>query len=1431
MKKTKRLLLIAGVLAGSSFLPVLAESKDTLSVRPDHINNAETPYFPQVFNQDGGSCGSASRIGYMFTHEINAFRGTDASLPENIYPTHFTWLLTNSHSGKEGMAIANGVPNSIVYGGTTYSKLFGNQDCANPDFGWMQGYDKWYSAMFNRISCNSFSPLGVDTEKGREFIKNWLWNHQGDSDFYAGGICGIGVASACKQAPIENDPDGKNQTAGVVGKKYVTRWGDGVDHALTIVGYDDRIVFDLDSNKIYGEKDKDECGAWIIVNSWGDGWANNGFIYCPYKYGFPVRQQEGGAWKPEFYHVRKNYRPLRTLKIRMAYSHRSELKLTVGISSDLNATQPDVRIELEHFKFAGDGRSDKEKNGTEAATPMLGKWADGKLHAEPMEFGYDLTDLSSVFDTRRPLKYFFCIERKKGSIGNGKIYACSVIDYEFDRKGIETPLTGPAGRDIDGQEEMTFVASVVQGEPLFAPANLHYLPDETATQGILAWNTPQRSHYPIKGYILFENEVPADTLPAVQTRFPIRNKNADYSIAALYSFQDTLSVVSARTPSVRPSFERPYQPHSLLLKECGFTIPDIFEENCMHATIEYWLKPYSWRNWNQSIGPGWGSFLIHANDDGSLSAGWDGENRMDTHKGLIKTDQWQHFAFVIAQDTLTAYINGVPADTLISNGRKGIGGFKQFPFGTHQDGALDGELVEVRIWKEARTPEQIKEFMYASFEPAGIPRPLAAYYRGETIGEGRQRMWRDFAGHCHAPIANYGQYETLDELPDSLHIPTEDTFLSFELPDSDIRAGESFRVLPQCSPDIQTICWDVPGAGVKKLPVKVPTLLFPKPGKQKITLTGLTTTGEKVKAVRKVNVLPAPVPDAGFQPIRNEILAGERISFQPLHPIAGYRYEWSLERSDNPLVTTQNAAATYETSGDYTVSLKVSNPWTGESAQATQSIHVKNVAPDVAFDVTPMIVRKGETVDLADRSRYMPTQWNWQLDSRRFTTFARGTKARLKMDVPGVYDITLTASNEEGQGTLCRKGVLTVCNADSKNGLNFSNPSAAVTTQSALWQGPTREMTIDWWMNPGAKARLAGIGHEASTWQIDADKHGRMTVYIDSLPARSDNGFVISGQWHHYAVAFGNGQVRFMRDGETCKTVQLKDKKGRAVQVPAFPHVRLGGEETPMNATIDEFRIWKKDLKDSLMQQYCNAPIDDVARAERADKLVLYYSFNQNGGDVRDLTSHNHTGKRTSFGPDGDAWGYSAGVFCLNFETPFEDISEKVLPPSRRPFATDGRSVNHKDSLRFQAFDYQSTGWQVENALETDSISTGLYVDRNKENALCVYTSWDGFAPRLTNHKLYCTVKLPAGKYELEVIPYQGFSAGSSRLLVAGGKGLPDLPEADTALASAPLSERRLPFILTRETEVSLGILFDLQGHSGIAIDRIVLHKATTGGE
>ncbi|MEE0804723.1 MAG: hypothetical protein U0L77_04785, partial [Prevotellamassilia sp.] len=68
---------------------------------PDHINAADTKYFPPVFNQVNGSCGAASRICYMLTHELNAYRDLPGNVEENQLPSHFVYNLTYGNSGKD----------------------------------------------------------------------------------------------------------------------------------------------------------------------------------------------------------------------------------------------------------------------------------------------------------------------------------------------------------------------------------------------------------------------------------------------------------------------------------------------------------------------------------------------------------------------------------------------------------------------------------------------------------------------------------------------------------------------------------------------------------------------------------------------------------------------------------------------------------------------------------------------------------------------------------------------------------------------------------------------------------------------------------------------------------------------------------------------------------------------------------------------------------------------------------------------------------------------------------------------------------------------------------------------------------------------------------------------------------------------------------
>ena len=80
----------------------------------------------------------------------------------------------------------------------------------------MTGYDKWYAAMFNRISKEVSFPDDVCTEVGRVAAKNWLWSHNGDSDYEVGGLIGIGVASGGDWQPIPKTV--ANDEAGVTGK-------------------------------------------------------------------------------------------------------------------------------------------------------------------------------------------------------------------------------------------------------------------------------------------------------------------------------------------------------------------------------------------------------------------------------------------------------------------------------------------------------------------------------------------------------------------------------------------------------------------------------------------------------------------------------------------------------------------------------------------------------------------------------------------------------------------------------------------------------------------------------------------------------------------------------------------------------------------------------------------------------------------------------------------------------------------------------------------------------------------------------------------------------------------------------------------------------------------------------------------------------------
>lgn len=360
---------------------------------PSSVDNSDNPFFFRGYNQgESGACASISRITMSLGYERNAYYKIPAD-SSNLLPAFFTWqVVASGHASEALLAQKVGVPDAATYGGILYSNTYGKTSSNVPeDYGWMQGYSRWHDAMHNRIDSVTFVSLA--TPEGRDSLKGWLYNHWGDTTFAAGGV-----------AAASFDIDSWTlDTVKVKGEPWIvaTSLPGATNHSVTIAGYNDSICV--------GEN----CGVWIVQNSWGLSFGNEGRFLVPYNI-----YAESRSPVVEVFHLRKDYAPKRTVKVRMAYGNRSKIKLSVGVSQDTSAESPSKTEYLYHFKNDG------------FKGPMLGKWKDG-VHKEEMEFGYDLTDISSGYDLRKPLKYFFTIQRDDYE-DEGTLSFLSIKDYADD---------------------------------------------------------------------------------------------------------------------------------------------------------------------------------------------------------------------------------------------------------------------------------------------------------------------------------------------------------------------------------------------------------------------------------------------------------------------------------------------------------------------------------------------------------------------------------------------------------------------------------------------------------------------------------------------------------------------------------------------------------------------------------------------------------------------------------------------------------------------------------------------------------------------------------------------------------------------------------------------------------------------------------------
>ena len=1270
---------------------------------PSHWDTSEQSYFPTLVNQGGyGSCGVTSHVGHMMTSEMNAYQNTDGSLAVNQLTPMFEYPFTYFGPGKDEMALYVGFPTADIYGGQYESSIYGGSEYNHDDWGWVQGYDIFYNAMHHRIASAANFPEPTSTDAGRLAVKQYLYNHQGDPNFGGrGGTAGIGVgigSSATAKVPQTTN----NDNNGFTGKQYMKHWNlGGADHAMCLVGWDDRIEFDLDGNGTAGEQPnqfgQDEVGAWIIVNSWGSGYGNNGRIYCPYAIDGPLSTEKtwvksegdtikyyvrkGTGWTPYVYHYRCGYEPQQTFKVTMQYSKRSEISVVAGMAQDTTATTPEKTFTFPYINYTGDGVND----GADAETPLLGKWADGKVHTEPMEFGIDITDLAANFDLSKPVKYFLIVNSKKTASGKGKILSASMIDYSLNASGNET--TFPAkNTTINTEGKQTIITVTTQGNGVNAPANL------AASDGTLTWTAPASGSFSPEKYYIYNEGVLTDS--ATTTSYTPSSTDGSFTVSAVYTI-DGRTIESGK--SNKADFSSPtYDTDILTMSNGDFWIPNI---GTVHDkfTMEFWYKPSKLWNWgNYIFQPGsWGSkYLWHTSADGSISAGWANStstgDRIDAPASSLAVGTWAHIALVIDGSKQTLYVNGEQAATGTSTSHSGMPAFwaNRIYVGGGNDSnkgnGMFGDMDELRFWSTARTADQIKNNMSQPIVNPVEEDGLLAYFKGDTYTKNGTTYLKDWAHGNDATFDCASANVTQSTLATGTTLKQEITPEVSIVAPTACTVGETITPSYKGSVSIVSNAWTATGATPTSASALYPSFCFTKAGTQTISLTSTNIDGLTATATATITVTSV-TPSAYFTASADTVKGTARVSFVSVNKAKGCTYAWSMPGAETETATTRDASAVYDTAGEKTITLTITDA-DGQTYSYEKTIVVAEDVPGISYTISPKVVVKGHTVTLTDQSSYNPNRWAWSLKSdNAFMNFNQQT-GTITPTVAGVYNLNYLVSNDLGESTTSEDRALFVCNSASKTGLAFYDTSGNQNMTTTLRQTLGSAWTLDFWMNPtelSASSNGFSLKSSSSAMNFVSSSNGSVTVTCGTKTATVSN-FFVKNQWHHYAITDASGTLTFYRDCQKIGTASVDGSD--------FTSLVFDSSDAPIIGTIDELRVWGSTLSQSVLNAVAMDKLTDnqVTSYKSSKSLLHYYHFDQDAGDAQDAANSNTAnGKLTNFSQTVAYYAPSDGVFCLDFSDPSnETLKGDLLTQSHfKPVSVSDQETTGETAPVSKAFD------------------------------------------------------------------------------------------------------------------------------------------------